>query len=670
MNLNYRHFNPLGFYLMRYLPDERCRYIMLYGGSSSGKSYSVAQTLLLIGFREHASTLVYRKVGATIESSIYGDFRRAAEQMGMTSLLDFKQRSIRFRQSGAAIDFKGLDDPEKIKGISNYKRVYMDEWSEFDESDDDQMRLRLRGVKGQQIIYSWNPISEQHWIKKNRVDVEEWEERDVDRLVIDGWVIPKKYRDVKSIMTNKPTYILNPKTGESYLHESDTVMIQTTYLNNFWVVGSPDGTYGYYDEQAIAQFERLRKFKPDYYKVYALGEWGVIQTGSEFFSSFNIGRHIGRTAFDPGLPIHISIDNNRLPYISVSYWQIDLGDGTHIRQIDEKCAAPPDNTARKAAKLTADKLKAYGVGSVYLHGDATTRNGTTIDDEGRSFLDLFIDTMQKEGVEVVDLIGNRNPSVPMSGEFINAIFEGIVGGTDILIGEGCRFSIDDYMSVQKDVNGAILKTKVKNKATGQTYEEHGHLSDTFRYLVCDVLKEQFILFSNKRKRNIYARDGVIHFFNPDTACAYSDSLIYCMPNIGGRFVFVHGCKCGERWHIVRVAFKDAISTDEMKSVISECGCERVILECSKSYYMMARELREELSRDVRVIHENGDIPRRIAATADYVKTNVLFNETLVNEDAEYSAFMTSMLDYTRDKENIEGSAVMSGFVQTVLKLGL
>ena len=62
--------------------------------------------------------------------------------------------------------------------------------------------------------------------------------------------------------------------------------------------------------------------------MYALGEWGVIRTGSEFFGSFNRGKHSGEHKYVPDLPIHISVDNNVLPYISVSYWQVDFTTGT------------------------------------------------------------------------------------------------------------------------------------------------------------------------------------------------------------------------------------------------------------------------------------------------------------------------------------------------------
>lgn len=670
MEINFKKLNPVGFYLLRFLQDLTIRFIILFGGSSSGKSYSVAQIILIFTLWEGSNTLVMRKVGASIRDSIYQDFKTAADQLGITNLFKFSDgvKTITCLSNGARIVFKGLDDSEKIKGLSSFKRVVLDEESEFEEEDYKQIRKRLRGMVGQQIITTFNPIKETHWIKTQVFDKEKW--HDIPKIVeIAGRVLPPQLTDVKSIRMNEPKSILNPRTKEIEEHPSDTVVIQTTYLNNFWVVGSPDGTYGFYDEQCVADFERDRLNDPDYYNVYALGEWGVIRTGSEFFSSFNRGVHTGVCEYDPTLPVHISVDSNVLPYISCTYWQIAIEGGRkHIRQIGETCADSPNNTVRKAAKLVAKRLHEMGVDKVILHGDASTRAANNIDDEKRSFHDLFIDTLQKEGIEVEDKVSNKNPSVPMSGEFINAIFDVIFPGLQITIDENCKVSIEDYMSVQKDVNGGILKTKVKNKITMQTYEEHGHISDTFRYVVVDMLREEFLLFSNRRKRNLYAKDGAIHFFNPDTKCVYSREIAYAMPNVNGKFALVHGKLCGEKWHILDVQLTETASTDEIKQILIDTASPQTIIECAPAYYRFVKDLRKELP-GVRAMQEVPDIDRRIAATSDFVKNHLLFNEERLNDDVVYSTFMANLLDYNKDSDSKEASAVLSGFIQFVVKFG-
>lgn len=665
LGIDYRKHNPLFYYLLSYFTNPDFRNIILYGGSSSGKSYSVAQAIIWMTYYDDENTIIFRKVGASITKTIYEDFKVAARQMGVFDELKFKDslRQIVF-PSGAKIDFQGLDDPEKIKGISNYKRVVLEEWSEYDEEDDKQIRKRLRGKKGQQRIMMFNPISETHWIKTEIFDKETW--NDVEMKVrLFGKKINSLLTKVKSLRINSPKQIFNPRTREWEEHAPDTVAIQTTYLNNFWVVGSPCGTFGYYDRQCIADFEKDRLNDPNYYNIYALGEWGVLRTGSEFFGSFNRGVHCNQVEYIPDLPIHLSVDNNFLPYITTTLWQIDTTEGTHIRQLGEVMAEPPNNDVRKAAKLVAEKLKEYGALKVYLHGDASTRNANTIDEEKRSFLDLYIDTLQKEAIEVEDKVGNKNPSVQMSGEFINAIFEGLIEDSTLTIGENCKISINDYLGVQKDVNGAILKLRVRNKVTGQSYEEYGHASDCMRYLVVDVLSDSFIMFTNKRKRNIYAKDGQINFFNPETKYEYWEEMVYCIPDIDNKFGMVHAKRIDEKWHIVGATLENW-SPEYFETLITGTGCSKVIMECTKQYYQLARDLREKVE-DVRVLHLQSDLDARIKATSDFVKESVLFNPGLNDSDRDYAMFINSLLDYNQNNKERGASAVLSGFAKYAIK---
>lgn len=476
MKLERELFSPNAFWLWRYTLDKSVRFIVLYGGSSSGKSFSVAQFFAILAFYEGCNMLVMRKVGASIEKTIYADFKAAINGIeGLAECCRFKQNSIVFNDGGK-IDFSGLDDPEKIKGISQYKRVFLDELSEYDETDFKQIRLRLRGQEGQQIVAAFNPISEEHWIKKKWFDRETWQDIPM-ALTIGNETLPQELCAVKSVRMNSEKLILNPNTGEYDRHAPDTIVIQSTYLNNFWVVGSPDGKYGYYDQQAIATFENDRINDPDYYQVYALGEWGHIRTGAEFFPSFNRGVVCGKFKYNHELPIHISMDSNVLPYVTATFFQKEYkhDDVQQVTQIDELPIESPNNSARKAAKVIAGRLREYGYADkVYLHGDASGKAANTIDDNNRSFFDLVIDELEHEGFEVVDCIGNKNPSVATTGEFINAVWDGRVPGVAIRIDNDCTTSIDDYQAVQKDENGAIAKQKVTNPVTKQKYEAHGH----------------------------------------------------------------------------------------------------------------------------------------------------------------------------------------------------
>lgn len=669
LTINPRKMNPNGFYLLHYMQDETLRFIVLYGGSSSAKSYSVAQCVLLMTLADGENTLVMRKVGASISKTIYEDFKQAAQGLGISDHFTFVQNCVRCA-NGAKIDFSGLDDPEKIKGISNYKRISLEEWSEFDEQDFKQLRKRLRGKRGQQIICTFNPIKETHWIKQKFFDAEKWHDVPME-ITIGGRKARKELVTVKSLRMNDGKDIMNPRTGEIEHKAPDTVLIQSTYLNNFWVVGSPDGTYGFYDEQCVADFEHDRIHDPDYYNVYALGEWGVLRTGSEFLWAFNRGKCCKTVSYNPALPLHVSVDNNVLPYISISVWQYDA-DQAQITQIHDIPAETPNNTVRKASALCKDYLVSLMCDEserrVYFHGDASGRAANTIDEQNRSFLDLFIEGMKSDDYDVIDCVAKQNPSVAMSGEFINAIFEDPAAmGLSFVIGENCKTSIEDYQSVQKDVNGAILKTKVKNKTTGQTYEEHGHLTDTFRYVVCDIWRDEFLAFSQKRKRNVYAKDGVLRMFNDSNTFDYSDRVAYLMPNVGGKAALIEASRVAgsDVLHITSAWVAECNGVDELRDAIaSHVNGTTLFIECDKNYFMFARKLREEnVDMNIRVIQAEADYDRRINATSDYVKSYIQFSETLIVSDPDYSAFVDSLMDYRKDAEDKSASAALSGLAQ-------
>lgn len=671
MKLERELFSPNAFWLMKYTRDPSVRFIVLYGGSSSGKSFSVAQFFAILAFYERCSMLVMRKVGASIEKTIYADFKAAVNGIdGLAECCRFKQNSIVFR-NGGKVDFSGLDDPEKIKGISQYKRVFLDELSEYDESDFKQIRLRLRGMEGQQIVAAFNPISEEHWIKKKWFDKETWHELPM-QLTISGEVLPPELCRVKSVRMNSEKLILNPNTGEYDRHAPDTIVIQSTYLNNFWVVGSPDGTYGYYDYQAIANFEHDRVHDPDYYQVYALGEWGHIRTGAEFFPSFNRGTVCGKFKYNPDLPIHISMDSNVLPYVTATFFQKEYkpDDVQQVTQIDELPIESPDNSARKAARVIAKRLRKYQyTDKVYLHGDASGKSANTIDSENRSFFDLVIDELEKEGFGVVDSIGKKNPSVATTGEFINAVWDGRVPNVAIRIDNDCTVSIDDYQAVQKDENGAIAKMKVTNPVTKQKYEAHGHVSDCLRYAVHDLLRQQYTEFSMGRKRSLYS-ESEFGFFNPATEYAYERTVVYVIPSVGGLFVLGRVSRIGDRWHLTDVCRREVKGNEEIEAAVTVLAADQYVVECPPAYFPMVRNLRNRLG-NVSVLKMGGDIRTRITAMSDWVRAHVHIDPERMNEP-EYGQFISDVLDYsdTSSEETVGASAVLSGLARIIVRNGM
>jgi len=148
----------------------------LKGGRGSGKSTFIARKILL-GMLTHpqASAVVYRRVANTLRQSVYEEFVKAAEALGLRPFCVFhlSPLEIRFKPTGQRIMFRGADDPGKSKSITLSKGyfgyLWFEEAAEFPGMED----LRtiqasvLRGQAAQKPItlFSYNPpMSARNWI--------------------------------------------------------------------------------------------------------------------------------------------------------------------------------------------------------------------------------------------------------------------------------------------------------------------------------------------------------------------------------------------------------------------------------------------------------------------------------------------------------------------------
>jgi len=236
------------------------------------------------------------------------------------------------------------------------------------------------------------------------------------------------------------------------------------------------------------------------YEVFVLGNWDVqLKTGGEFWKSFELEDHVGPLRTDMEEVIHLSVDNNVWPYISITVWQIFRTDeGWDIHQIHEICAKDPKNTATSSGREVLRYLKrlGYSMAKVYIYGDPTTRARNTIDDDKKSFLDKFTDQIGKR-YTVQKRMFRKAPPVASTGEFINEIYERGIFGLGITINETCKESISDYIETKEDKDGGVLKQRVKDPTTQISYEKNGHLSDTKRYFIIKCFYSEYTRFINR-----------------------------------------------------------------------------------------------------------------------------------------------------------------------------
>ena len=652
--LSYKLFNPNYWHIRKAMKDATIRYIIAYGGSSSSKSYSVAQSVLIDMMNSGDNTMVMRKVGASIKNSIYKTFVGCSkrfcykdEQGIKTPIFICQENLIKCTLNDSYISFCGIDDPEKIKGLESYKRLVLEEFSDFEEEDFNQLKLRLRGVIGQQFICMFNPISELHWIKKTIFDREQLIEQPV---YIDGitayegdkhFKLSREYTSVTSKWTNTSKKLWNDRINDYEDYPADMVIIKSTYLNNFWVNGSPSGTYGNYDRQTISNFDDLKSNNFPYYQIYALGEWGTIKTGGEFLPGFDLNKHVKACTYNSLLPIHISIDNNVLPYITATFFQtVD----NKVYQIHEICAEEPNNTATQAAQLAVDYLNDLGYDDiVILYGDATTKAKNTIDDNKLSFFDKYKSVLELSYV-VTEKVQSSNPSVSLSGEFVNEILKG-TQGIEFCVDPHCTNSINDYVNAKKDENGGMLKKRVRNKLTGQTYEELGHCVDTARYQLVMCFNKQYNQFSNKRKRNKIQEDDMKYF---KEIPSNHETIMLVVPIINDKFGYIVASLSDNEVFINDAYVGDFIETEQLNEIASNYNPTIIQVSSLKPDYLFSLR---QLIDDIDVIGKKASTISDDKINANLSRINEFKFKFDYDNYPEYSDFVNNLLDYKKGGSN-------------------
>lgn len=233
-------FNPI---YLKYQFNNNNRYQIYFGGSSSGKSFSLAQRTVLDIISGKRNYLIVRNVQSTIKRSAFNEITKAISGFKLAEYFDTNKTDlvITCKLNDKQILFCGLDDVEKIKSITPINGVITDIWveeaTECEKNDIKQLDKRLRGraeaVK--RLTLSFNPILKDHWIYTDYFDI--WDD------------------------------------NKQYIEKDNVSILKTTYKDN-----------NFLEEDDIAALEN--ETDKYYYDVYTLGNWGVL--GAVIFKNWRV----------------------------------------------------------------------------------------------------------------------------------------------------------------------------------------------------------------------------------------------------------------------------------------------------------------------------------------------------------------------------------------------
>lgn len=248
--------------------QAKTRFVILYGGASSSKSYSAHQSELINLTTNKYDTLFIRKHAADIYDSCYKLLENIAKSWTdgedsfygqMVWTYSNAKRQILNPGTGKRIFFRGIDDGEKLKSLAGVQRIVIEEANQLSEDDWREINRRVRGMKDIQIIVIFNPVLETHWLKKFFFDT--------------------------------------PAVSK------DCTFIHCTYKDNLKFLTAQD----------IEQLENLKNININDYNVYCLGLWGQPSATNPFAFAFSREKHLKPVTWNPELPTLVSFDFNREP---------------------------------------------------------------------------------------------------------------------------------------------------------------------------------------------------------------------------------------------------------------------------------------------------------------------------------------------------------------------
>jgi phage terminase large subunit len=158
------------------------RYVAIKGGRGSKKSKTTAiRWIKLLMQYPLANLLVIRKVKDTMKDSCWSDLKWAANVLQVSDQWNFQLSPLQatYLPTGQKILFRGLDDPLKITSITVEKGYLCWAWFEeayeiVKEDDFDKIDMSIRGELPEgyfkQLVVTFNPWSEKHWLKARFFD--------------------------------------------------------------------------------------------------------------------------------------------------------------------------------------------------------------------------------------------------------------------------------------------------------------------------------------------------------------------------------------------------------------------------------------------------------------------------------------------------------------------
>ena len=206
--------------------------LLLYGGAGAGKSFTIADKLLLQSVWQpdrDIKIIVIRKTFPSLRNAVIDIFQSRAKTLGLPFNLnkgEWKAYCLNltfiFQSLNCAEDF------EKLKSMTDIDFIWINELSEVREADFEECDRRLRGGQSryEQLICDFNPVGKTSWVYKR------FFQKNIGNV-----------RKLRFTVLDNHFKFLNSEKGKRY----------------------------------IEKLKAAKEYNYNLYKIYFLGEWGELE---------------------------------------------------------------------------------------------------------------------------------------------------------------------------------------------------------------------------------------------------------------------------------------------------------------------------------------------------------------------------------------------------------
>ncbi|QEK11683.1 PBSX family phage terminase large subunit [Crassaminicella thermophila] len=212
---------------------DKYLYKVLKGGRNSSKSSHISIKIITELMKKTINALVVRKVGNTLETSVYEQLIWAIEHLEVSDYWHIQKSPLKliYKPTGNYIIFRGADKPEKIKSIKTSKYpiaiLWIEELAEFKTEEEistivnSVIRAELPKGLNYSIFYSYNPPKrKQSWVNKKYET----------QFIADNTYI------------HHSTYLDNPYVSKAFIEEAEEVKKKNEYKYSHEYLGEPIGS--------------------------------------------------------------------------------------------------------------------------------------------------------------------------------------------------------------------------------------------------------------------------------------------------------------------------------------------------------------------------------------------------------------------------------------------